>query len=194
MKKIYFATQNKAKIQTLRRDLQGINFEIVPLDLDIPEPREEETKIIAKHKVLTAFEKIKKPCLAQDGGFYITSLNGFPKAFVNFALETIGIEGILKLIKGKNRSCEFRDTLAYFDNELKQPIFFETITKGVLAQKPLGRMHKYNWGQLHKIFIPLGHDKTFTQMTEKEMDEWLSGQNDQWCGKKFAEWLVKNKK
>ena len=37
--------------------------------------------------------------MAMDADFCIDALNGFPKAFVNFALDTIGVEGILKLME-----------------------------------------------------------------------------------------------
>jgi len=67
----------------------------------LPEPRSDDLREIAKEKVLFAYKKIRKPCIVLDFGFYIHSLNGFPKAFVNFVLETIGIEDILKLVDGK---------------------------------------------------------------------------------------------
>jgi len=44
---------------------------------------------------------VKKPCIALDTDFRIDELNGFPRAFVNFSLETIGVEGMLKLMEGK---------------------------------------------------------------------------------------------
>lgn len=49
---------------------------------------------------------------------FIHELNGFPRAYVNHALDTIGIEGILKLMKGvANRYCEFRSCLAFYDGD-----------------------------------------------------------------------------
>ena len=62
------------------------------------EPRSEDLEEIAKAKVIQAYEKVGHPCIAMDSGFYIEALGGFPKTFVNFALSTIGINGILKLM------------------------------------------------------------------------------------------------
>jgi len=189
MKTLYFATTNQGKIASMNRDLAGLDIEVLPVDMDIPEPRSEETREIAGHKVRVAFEKIQKPCVAQDGGFYIPALNGFPKAFVNFAMETIGVDGILKLVENKDRACEFRDTLAYLDAERNEPVFFEAINKGTLATEPRGEMHSYNWGPLHKVFIPDGQTKTLCEMTEEEMQAWLKTRANDWYGKQFADWL-----
>ena len=53
-----------------------------------------------------------------DTDFRIDELNGFPRAFVNFSLDTIGISGILKLMENKeNRSCAFNECLAYHDGK-----------------------------------------------------------------------------
>lgn len=194
MKKIYFASTNKGKIASIRRDFEGSDIEVESVEIEIPEPRSDETRIIAGEKVRYAFEHIKKPCIAQDGGFYIPSLNGFPKAFVNFVMGTIGLDGILKLVEGRDRHCEFRDTLAYLDETLTEPVFFETITKGIMTEQPRGELHEYNWGQLHKIFIPEGETRTFSEMSAQDMEDWRKIVDDNWCGKKFALWLIEKSK
>ncbi len=120
-------------------------------------------------------------------------MNGFPKAFVNFALGTIGLEGILKLVEGKDRHCEFRDSLAYMYADLKEPLLFEAPTRGLLAEAPRGQLQPYHWGQLHKVFIPEGQDRTFSEMNEAEMDIWRAGREGEWCGPQFARWLKENR-
>ena len=119
MKKIFFATTNKGKVNTVSKILSDFNIEVIPESLDLPEPRTDDIKQIAKSKVLFAFDKIKKPVIAIDAGFFVHSIGGFPKAFVNFALKTIGVNGILKLVKDLDRSCEFKNCLAFFDASLK---------------------------------------------------------------------------
>lgn len=191
MKKIYFATTNKKKIASINQYLNGV-VKVISVDMEIPESRADETNIIAEEKVIYAFKHINKPCIAQDGGFYIDSLNGFPRAFVNFAMETIGIKGILKLLEGKDRVCEFRDTLAYMDDKLKKPLLFETITRGTLTTEPRGKLNKHNLSDLHKIFIPFGENKTLAEMEEKEIEKWRKTIQADWYGNKFAKW-IKNK-
>ena len=114
MKEIVFVTHNKGKIASAKRNLKDINFSIFEYELD--EPRSDDIEYISKAKVMEAYKLVKKPCISLDCGFWIDELQGFPKAFVNFALETIGIKGILKLMEGKeNRDCRFTECLSYFD-------------------------------------------------------------------------------
>jgi XTP/dITP diphosphohydrolase len=190
---LHFATTNKGKIVSLKRDLSGLDVELVPIGMDIPEIRADETPEIARRKVEYAYYHLKQPCIAQDGGFYIPSLNGFPKAYVNFAISTIGLEGLLKLVEGKDRHCEFRDTLAFMDAQMNEPMLFTAVTRGMLADTPRGELKQYHWGELHKVFIPESQIKTFTEMTEAEMDSWRAGRYEDWCGRQFARWLKRNR-
>ncbi len=126
--------KNKGKVESLKNVLSQYGIEVIQVPLDLPELQTDNLHEIAKEKVLFAYKKIKKPVIALDSGFYIYSLNDFPKTFVNFVLETIGIDGILKLVKNKNRKCEFRNCLAYYNGKIKKPIYFESIVKRRLSQ------------------------------------------------------------
>lgn len=65
---------------------------------------------------MEAYRLVNKPCISLDCGFWIDELDGFSRAFVNFALDTIGIYGMLKLMENKeNRSCRFTECLSYYD-------------------------------------------------------------------------------
>lgn len=191
MKQIYFATTNKGKVVSLSNFLSKYQIEVVQVPLAMPEPRSDDVRLIAKEKVLFAFGKIQKPCIALDAGFYIHSLNGFPKAFVNFALETIGLEGILKLAEGKPRECEFRNCIAYFDSSLSEPLCFESTNNGVLAGAQRGIMQDYLWSPLGLIFIPSERAKTLAEMTREEYAEWRLEREKVSATVKFAEWFSK---
>ncbi|MFH0928714.1 MAG: non-canonical purine NTP pyrophosphatase [bacterium] len=193
MYKLNFVTSNQGKIASFKRDLADLDVALTSIDLEISEIRADETREIAKHKAEVAFEKLKQPCIAQDGGFYIPTLNGFPKVYVNFVMKTIGLEGILKLVAGKDRACEFQDTFAYKDGLMLEPMLFTSITRGSLAESPRGELHEYNWGELHKIFIPQGWQKTFAEMTQDEMSQWSQTNRETWSGVQFADWLKENR-
>ena len=116
MNEIVFVTHNKGKIASASRQLNGVNFKVFEYDLE--EPRSDDIKEIATAKVKQAYEIVKRPCIALDTDFRIDELNGFPRAFVNFSLETIGVQGILKLMENKkNRKCAFNECLAYHDGK-----------------------------------------------------------------------------
>jgi XTP/dITP diphosphohydrolase len=147
-------------------------IKVLQVPMEIPEPRSDEVKEIAREKALFAFKAIRKPCIALDAGFYIGSLNGFPKAFVNFALGTVGVEGMMRLLAGKPRDCEFRQCIAYIDGSLKEPKYFESHVRGSMARSKRGVLKSFNWSKLSLVFIPEGERKTLAQMSEKEYYSW----------------------
>ena len=165
MEEIVFVTHNKGKIASAKRELKNVDFKIFEYDLD--EPRSDDITYISKQKVLEAYELVKKPCISLDSGFWIDALNGFPRAFVNFSLDTIGLDGILKLMEGKeNRNCKFTECLSYYDGkELKQ---FMGKHSGTLATKRLGNDTDKKWSDLWYIYKPQGYDKTLAEMTDEE--------------------------
>lgn len=190
MNKIYFATENKAKVKSLSNILSNHGIEVCHVQLELPEPRSDDLREIAKQKVLFAYEHIKKPCVALDVGFYIPSLNGFPRAFVNFAIETIGIAGILKLNEGKKRDCEFRNCLAYLDPRISEPVYFESRVKGQLSETPCGKLRDYHWSKLSSIFVPNNARKTLAEMTFGEYQHWRMQAHKNSFATKFAEWFT----
>ncbi len=113
---IIFVTHNKGKAKSAEKYFK--NLKISTFNHELDEPRSDDIKEIATAKVKQAFEIVNKPCMAMDTDFRIDELNGFPRAFVNFSLETIGISGILKLMEDKeNRKCAFNECLAYYDGK-----------------------------------------------------------------------------
>jgi XTP/dITP diphosphohydrolase len=193
LKQIYFATKNKGKVDSISNTLSKFGIKVIQVSLELPEPRTDDLRKIAKEKVLFAHEQIKKPCIALDAGFYVHSLNGFPKTFVNLVLETIGIKGILKLIEGKPRECEFKNCLVYFDSNLSEPMFFESSVKGILSEVPRGEMGDYHWSELFLVFIPQGENKTLAEMGFDEYHEWRNIRYKDSSAAKFAEWISKRK-
>ena len=113
---IIFVTHNKGKAKSAEKHFK--NLKISTFNYELDEPRSDDIKEIATAKVKQAYEIVKKPCMAMDTDFRVDELNGFPRAFVNFSLETIGISGILKLMENKeNRKCAFNECLAYYDGK-----------------------------------------------------------------------------
>jgi len=188
MKQIFFATTNKGKVNSITSVLSKFNIEVIQKPLEIPEIRNENLKDIAIHKVLYAFENIKKPVIALDAGFYVHSIGGFPKMYVNFVLKTIGVNGILKLVENQNRSCEFKNCLAFFDGTLKEPVVFEESVKGKLADIPRGNKQDYFWSDLFFVFIPEEKNKTLAEMTPEEYFKWREIYASSYLTK-FAKWF-----
>ena len=194
--KVYFATKNGGKVQTLRRDLKPFEIEVVQSDIDLIEPRSDDVGEIARSKVRQAYEQIGGPCVAVDAGFYIGSLLGFPGAFVNHALKTIKVEGILKLMDGEDRRvCVFRQCLAYMDG-LTRPRYFLESVNGALSTEGRGKKQGYHWSDLSRIFIPDGCGKTMSEMSRDEYDEWKAERvkENPSLGMQLGKWLSEHGK
>ena len=184
MDEVIFVTHNKGKINSANKQMKNVNFKIFEYELE--EPRSDDIKYISKYKVEEAYKIVKKPCISLDAGFWIDSLNGFPRAYVNYSLDTLGLEGILKLMEGKdNRECKFTECLSYYDGkELKQFMGFHP---GKLSKEILGNDTAKKWSDLWYIFIPEGYEKTLAQMTDEERNN-RKKINSQDSMKEFAKW------
>ena len=185
MKNIVFVTTNKGKVIAAQQHFKNIKLETCEYELS--EPRTDDIQEIAKSKVLQAYELVKKPCIALDAGFFIEELNGFPRAFVNFALDTLGIEGILRTMQGiKNRKCCFRECLAYYDGENIEYFFCEH--KGILSNEIKGMDNFEKWSDLWYIFIPENSldGRTLSQYSTEETK--IRREKSDSSMKHFASW------
>lgn len=189
MKEIVFVTHNKGKAKSAEQYFKDLK--ISTFDFELEEPRSEDVEEIAKSKVLQAYEVVKKTCIAMDAGFFIKELNGFPKAFVNFALDTIGIDGLLKLMEGKNnRTCYFKECLAYYDGKEIKYFFGKSI--GTLAESVKGKDSNQKWSDLWFVFIPQTYNKTLAEMTEEEREERRKNDRSTSALEEFAKWYKEN--
>lgn len=185
MKEIIFVTHNKGKAKSAERYFNNIKFKTYDFELD--EPRSDDIKEIATAKVNQAFKMLNKPCIALDTGFFIDELNGFPRAFVNFSLDTIGIDGILKLMQGKeNRKCRFEECLAYHDGNKIH--YFYGKHPGNLSTKIQGINREEKWSDLWYIFKPEHFDKTLAEMDMVEREERRKIDGSVEALRVFAEW------
>lgn len=188
---LHYATTNTGKLQGLSNLMSEYPITILPISMKIPEYQIDDVEEIALQKVTTAYEFIKKPVVAHDSGFYIDALNGFPKAYAKFINETIVNSGLLRLVKGKPRTCSFKSSMAYMDSTLKNPIMFLNTIPGTMADKEYGTLQNYALSNLWLIFRPLEYNKTLAQFTKEEITMWRENSYD--STKLLRDWLVANK-
>ena len=191
MKEIIFVTSNKGKQKSAQKYFNEKEIKVNCYEYDIEEPQINDIQYIAKHKVLQAYEKANKPCIALDAGFYIPNYPNnpnFPGAFPKRELlDKIGIEGLLKEMRNiTNRECYFKECLAYYDG--KNLLYFYGISQGTLSYERKGIKSIQKWSDLWYIFIPLNCNKTLAEMNDEER----SNRNDNHTSalKEFANWLV----
>ncbi len=188
MKIVLFATSNNGKIISAKRTLEQFDISVEQVNVDLVEPREYDVTKVCNGKIIQAFNITNSPTIVHDGSFVIPSLNGFPGTFVNHMLETIGIEGLLKLVDGKDRSCSFVECVGYMEPSMKSPKFFTWSIEGTVSEQEHGKFEKWHLSRLSTIFIPNCYMKTLAEFSESEYDEFrrsLKGHHFQQLG----EWL-----
>ena len=167
MKTITFATANPGKLRQARDIIRCARVEGCSIDFD--EPRSDDLQTIAQAKLRQARRSLDAPCFVLDSGFYIDALNGFPGSYVNYALSTVGVPGLLRLMQGQqNRRCAFRQCLGYYDGA--QEHYFTAENTGTLAAEVRGADSARQWSALWHIFIPEGADRTLSEFTQEQLD------------------------
>lgn len=156
--KIYFATSNPGKFREAKELLEKHGIGIVQYKAKLTEIQSNSAEEIALHSVREAHSKLKKPVFVEDTGLFIKSLKDFPGVYSKHAFYTIGLNGILKLLKGeKNRTAKFQAVIAY--KSARHEKVFKGTCLGSIAHKIRGRG---GFG-FDPIFLPSGRDKTFAE-------------------------------
>ena len=162
MKKITYVTGNWAKIMSAKQLLEPLGFEIEQVKMDVPEIQNDSIEEVAKFSAKWASDKLGKTVLKNDSGLCIEALNGFPGPYTHYVDDTLGEDGILKLLDGiDNRRAYFIEVLAYCEFG-KEPIVFKSITKGSITYEKSGQYgFSYDY-----IFIPDSETKTLANFDD----------------------------
>ena len=99
--KITYITGNKAKIDLAKQFLGPLGIEIDNKKIECPEIQADTFEEVAKFSSKYASDTLKCDVLKNDSGLVIESLNGFPGVYTHYIEDTIGEDGILKLMEGK---------------------------------------------------------------------------------------------
>lgn len=102
----------------------------------------------------------------EDAGICFAAWNQLPGTFIKFFLKEVGTQGLLDMLQAfPNRKAEARCCVAFFDGQ-ETHFFIGTvegeITPEIRGASPFGR---------DPIFLPLGQEKTFGEMSEEEKNQ-----------------------
>jgi len=185
MKIVYLLTSNLGKVEEIKLHLKKFGIDVLAKDMEIPEIKSESQEDIAIEKVKFAVKKIKKPVITEDTGIYFEAYKNFPGTNSRWLYESIGYEGILKLLEGKSRKAYFKTTIGFCEPD-KEPKVFVGICKGEIVNKPSGNPHPRL--PYDAIFVPEGETRTFAEMTKEEKNRYSHRAKS---AEKFAEWFIK---
>lgn len=160
---LVFVTGSSRKLREAREILAPI--EIATQALDLPEPQGTPEEIAAE-KARLAFKQLKVPLFVEDTSLHITALGGLPGPYVKHFLETIGNEGIAKMLSAfRDKSAVSRTTIAYClaDGVVR-------VVKGEARGRIVEPRGTSNFGTFgfDPIFQPEGKRRTYAEMAPEE--------------------------
>ena len=155
---ISFITRNEGKFEEIRHMLRGSGVTLLKRGLDMDEIQDSDVERVAERKAKDAFLVIGGPVLAEDTGLSIKAMNGYPGALVKHFYASIGPQGIVDFLKGKDRQATAVTALAYCDSRGVRT--FTGSVDGTISRKVSGRS-RFDWDV---IFVPDGFEKTYAEM------------------------------
>jgi len=106
-------TSNAHKAEEVAVYLSGL-LEVEHVPLECPEFRHADVGEIAREKARYAYQALRRPLIVDDTALFIDVLRGFPGPYAAYVHDTIGNEGILKLLEGvPDRSARFETAIAF---------------------------------------------------------------------------------
>ena len=135
---VFFATGNVHKFDEARRVLAEFGVATAMIRAKTSEIQDDDIKNIAEASAQVAARMSHLPLIVEDAGLFIEALNGFPGPYSKYVHKTIGMEGILALLKdSQNRKACFKSAVAFNDAEGTAKCFVGVV-EGKIIDKPRG--------------------------------------------------------
>jgi XTP/dITP diphosphohydrolase len=181
---VLFATSNRGKLEEARAILAPLGISVEQYDGKGTEMQADTTTDVAAYASKGAANAAGRAVLVEDAGLFVDSLKGFPGPYSAYAFKTIGVGGIIALLRSSPhaRAATFVSSLAYCEPRGK-PSPFEGSVRGTITTRARGTR---GFG-FDPIFVPDGADKTFGELT---MDEKCTVSHRAGSMKKFARWYL----
>lgn len=184
---VYFATRNKNKYLEAARIANAFGVVLKHLSLEKQEIQSQSLTEIASFAAKRAAESARKDVVAEDAGFFVRDLGGFPGPYSSYVFDTVGPGGILRLMRNaKSREASFQAAVAYCEPS-RRPICFVGIVRGSVAERPRG-LHGFGFDP---IFVPRKVDgRTFAEMSTEEKNLYSHRAK---AFTKFCKWFAANR-
>lgn len=170
IKKLYFITGNPNKLRELSEILGPYlvakNVQLESLPLDLPEIQGTPDDII-RDKIRHASKQVDGPVICEDVALDFTALNGLPGAYIKWFLQSIGRDGLPRILEGySDKSAQAECRVAYMRSTSEEPKVFLGICKGSIVT-PKGSTD-FGWDP---VFLPDGYTQTFAEMPQDEKNK-----------------------
>ncbi|MFA6535816.1 MAG: non-canonical purine NTP pyrophosphatase [Candidatus Paceibacterota bacterium] len=152
-------TGNSGKAEEVRRYLA------VPIEhqeIDLPEIQSLDLGEIVKDKAERAFTKLGQPVLVEDVSLVFHALGQLPGPLIKWFLKELDMEGLCRLVDGKNRRCTA--TVCYGLHDGGKVRLFSGSMEGLVSDIPRGS-NSFGWAP---IFVPLSVHLTYAELSNEQ--------------------------
>jgi len=177
---ITFITGNQHKVKEAQGIFHQFDIQVEHIDLGYPEIQGELIDV-ARFGAKDAAMRLGRPVIVEDAGLFIKALKWFPGTYSSYVQDTLGNQGILKLMNSvEDRYAEFRSVIGYATPKT-EPETFLGVVGGHIAHQEKGK-HGFAYDPL---FIPEGYSRTFGELTRDEKNEFSHRRRSL---ESFAQW------
>ncbi|MGQ4809651.1 dITP/XTP pyrophosphatase [Candidatus Entotheonellaceae bacterium PAL068K] len=153
----YLVTSNQDKLRELQTLL---GLPLAPIHLDMAEIQALEVDDVVRAKAITAYQQTGKVVIVEDTSLAFDAWQGLPGALVRWFLQTVGNEGLCRMLADQtNRNAVAKTALALY-NGTSMVVRSDEI-RGTIRHRPAGA-RGFGWDP---IFQPAGTTQTFAEMT-----------------------------
>jgi non-canonical purine NTP pyrophosphatase (RdgB/HAM1 family) len=159
-----FITGNSAKAKYLA---EYFHLPIAHKKLDVPEIQSLDLREVVEAKAKSAYAILGSPVLVEDVSVTFTALKRLPGPLIKWFLETLGNDGLCKLLDGyDDRSAVAEVMFGFCDGEDSGEVhIFHGRVEGHISANPRGET-KFGWDP---VFIPSGQsEETWAEMSGDE--------------------------
>lgn len=177
MKRIVFATHNPGKVIEMRQMLEWLPIEVLSADeVGVMEDVVEDAETFAENALKKAqfvAQKSGEWAVADDSGIMIDALGGRPGVHSRrWAGEDVNDKGLLEFtlraledVEEGGRGATFQSSVALVSPAGEEHVFEATLT-GTITTGPRGTPRPKLPYDL--LFCPIGHNRTFAEMSDQE--------------------------
>jgi XTP/dITP diphosphohydrolase len=156
-----FVSTNAGKFEEVRTILADYGVTVRWSRRRLPELQADRLETVV-HAKLESGAKRGRRVLVEDSGLFVPALGGFPGVYSAFVLDSIGLEGLLKLLPGLDRRATFRTVAGLAIGSRRW--FRAGECRGRIADRPRGT----NGFGYDPVFVPQGETQTFGQLEPAE--------------------------
>jgi XTP/dITP diphosphohydrolase len=160
---VTFVTSDPDKVAEVRRVFSEFGIGVRWSRQELTEPQSDRLEPVVRAKLAVA-ARPGRSVVVEDSGLFIEALGGFPGVYSRYVYDTVGLAGVLRLLKGRPRRATFRAVAGY--RRARTTILTVGEVDGTIAPRETGS----NGFGYDPIFVPLGSERTFAEMTGAEKD------------------------